>query len=147
MVSWTSNALATTKTHTGLSLTPGQYYYYSVQSEDGAGLVSPVGTSDGQLVLMATGIDDADNGTNLIAYPNPFSESTTIAYSLETNAKIKITLCDVLGKELVILPEQEQAGGAHRVMIGKAEYELAKGIYLLKLDIDKKQLITKLIIQ
>jgi spore germination protein YaaH len=147
VVNWTNNLLSTSKTQTGLSLTSGQYYYFSLRSEDGAGLLSPVSSSDGQLVLTATGIHDLSSGTSLLVYPNPFSGSCTVAYTLESATRVKITLYDISGRELVVLPEQEQQDGKHELKIDKEALEIAKGMYLLKLTLNSKELITKLIIQ
>ncbi len=147
IVNWTSNALSTSKTQTGLSLTPGQYYYFSVQSKDGAGLLSNVISSDGQLVLMATGIETNLNGLNLTAYPNPFSENTTVAYELAISTSVEISMTDVLGKQIVLLPEANQTAGKHQFLLHKNELNLSPGIYFLKLTTDSGSLITKLSIQ
>lgn len=147
IVSWTNNALATSKTQTGLSLTSGQYYYYSIQSEDGAGLLSNIVSSDGQLVLMPTEIHELSNGITIAAYPNPFSETTTIEYTLNEPSTIEILLMDVLGKQIVLRPKQDQQTGKYKLTVNKNEFDLAKGIYFLKLNVNSKELITKLIIQ
>ena len=147
VVGWTSNALATSKMHIGLSLTPGQYYYYSVQSEDGAGLLSSIITSDGQLVLLSAGIDNTSNELNLVAYPNPFSETTTIAYQLIESSQVEISLVDVLGKQIVLIAKENQTSGKHQITINKNDLNLSNGIYLLKLNVGDKELIKRLIIQ
>ncbi len=147
IVNWTNNALITSKTQTGLSLTPGQYYYYSIQSEDGAGLLSSVMASDGQLVLLVTGMSNISNELNLITYPNPFSESTTIAYKLQESSMVEISLIDVLGKQIVLVQKENQSVGKHQLILNKNEFELSKGMYLLKLKVDNKELITRLILQ
>ncbi|MFL5762450.1 MAG: glycosyl hydrolase family 18 protein [Bacteroidia bacterium] len=146
VVNWTNNALATSKTQTGLSLISGQYYYFSVRSEDGAGLLSAVSTSDGQLVLTATNINDFNNGTTLIAYPNPFGELTTIEYTLTQDAETEIRLMDVLGKEIVLQEKQNRPAGNYRVTISKSELDLASGLYLLKLRVNSNELVSKLIV-
>jgi C1A family cysteine protease len=48
-VGWTDNGLNTSVTRTGLSLTNGQAYYFSVKVENGAGVQSPAANSDGQV--------------------------------------------------------------------------------------------------
>ncbi|MBL0330210.1 MAG: T9SS type A sorting domain-containing protein [Bacteroidetes bacterium] len=147
IVNWTSNALSISKTHSGLSLTPGQYYYFSVQSEDGAGLRSSILSSDGQLALLSTEITNISKDLNFIAYPNPFSETTTIAYQLNDASEIEISLIDVLGKQIVLLQKQNQPSGQHQLIIDKTKLNLSKGIYLLKLDVEEQELIMRLIIQ
>lgn len=49
-VSWTSNGTATTVTKTGLSLTDGTTYYFSVYAQNGIGQYSPAASSPGQVV-------------------------------------------------------------------------------------------------
>ena len=49
-VNWTSLGNATTVTKTGLSLTNGQTYYFSVEAVDGAGLTGNAANSNGQTV-------------------------------------------------------------------------------------------------
>ena len=147
IVNWTSTNLNTTITKTGLSLTSGQHYYFSIKSEDGAGLLSTVTTSDGQLVLLATGINDVANELNLIAFPNPFNESTTIEYNLQANNTVSISLVDILGKEIIITPQQNQLSGKHQLVINKYDLNLSSGIYFLKVKTNNNELITKLMLQ
>lgn len=59
LVDWTDNWFDTTVTHTGLSLTNGTTYYFSVRAENGAGLISNEIYSDGQTVQAPTGTPTA----------------------------------------------------------------------------------------
>lgn len=54
VVGWTTTN-DTAITRTGLSLTTGQTYYFSVQAQNGAGLWSTSGVSDGIMVVADTG--------------------------------------------------------------------------------------------
>jgi len=47
---WTDNGLSLSAVKTGLALVSGTTYYFSVQAENGAGLLSAAGNSDGQMV-------------------------------------------------------------------------------------------------
>ena len=49
VLNWTDNWFDTTVTHTGLTLTYGTTYYFSIKVENGAGLFSTPINSDGQL--------------------------------------------------------------------------------------------------
>ena len=51
---WTDNWFNTAVTATGLSLTSGATYYFSIRAENGAGLLSTVKSSDGQTVGSPT---------------------------------------------------------------------------------------------
>ncbi|MCX6297335.1 MAG: glycosyl hydrolase family 18 protein [Bacteroidetes bacterium] len=148
VVGWTNNALSTSVTHTGLSLIPGQYYFVSVKSGDGAGLISNPISSDGQLVLLSTGINASlTTELNCMVFPNPFSESTTFVYQISESSIVEITLTDVLGNQIVLLSKQAQQAGKHQLTINKNEFGLSKGIYFLRLKIGSKEQIAKLIIQ
>ncbi len=50
IVAWTSTGTATSVTRTGLSLTHGKSYHFSVKAKNGAGIWSNVGASDGIVV-------------------------------------------------------------------------------------------------
>lgn len=54
IVDWTDNWYADTIVHTGLSLTYGDTYYFSVRAENGAGLLSTIISTNGQLLVEPT---------------------------------------------------------------------------------------------
>ncbi|MEW6200373.1 MAG: FG-GAP-like repeat-containing protein, partial [bacterium] len=103
VVDWTDNGTATGVTKTGLSLTGGQIYYFTVKSENGAGLESAESSSDGQtvdstepvqvsFVYDGTG-DDIDNITsttelsaNWAASSDPESGVVRYLYAIGTDA-------------------------------------------------------------
>ena len=47
VVAWTSNGTNTEITHTGLTLSQGQIYYFNIKAQNQAGLWSEIGSSDG----------------------------------------------------------------------------------------------------
>lgn len=49
-------------------------------------------------------------------YPNPFNPSTKIRYSLQEPARIKLTIHDLLGRELVSLVDQRQSPGSYEIV-------------------------------
>lgn len=90
VVNWTDNWFNRTVTHTGLTLVDGQSSYFSVKAENGAGLISAVYTSNGQTVdLTPTSIANTTNETAINIYPNPFTNATTLTFSLTENANCK----------------------------------------------------------
>lgn len=135
VISWTNNGMSTSVTATGLSLTNNTMYYFSVQSQDGAGLLSAISSSNGQLVLSTTGIKEQDGAAHVSIYPNPFNDNATINYDLPATASVTITLTDALGKQ-VTLVQQQQAAGSHTLMIDKNERQLASGLYMLSIRIN-----------
>ena len=73
-------------------------------------------------------------------YPNPFNPTTTISYSIATNVKretqkVKLTLYDVLGKDITTLVNEVQSPGNYRVEFDGSR--LSSGIYYYQLKSDK----------
>jgi hypothetical protein len=107
-VGWTyTNATSVTKT--GLSLTVGQTYYFSVKAINDVGLESGVTSSDGQWVLGGgTGNEPPDEDEiDVKAYPNPLvvSEGSQITFSVSgtTGGEVKIyTISGRVVKKLLI---------------------------------------------
>jgi hypothetical protein len=52
---------------------------------------------------------------SLSAYPNPFNPSTVISFSLPRTEAAKLTIYDILGKEVATLADQSYSAGAHTV--------------------------------
>jgi glucuronoarabinoxylan endo-1,4-beta-xylanase len=70
-------------------------------------------------------------------YPNPFSSSTAISYRLSTSADVKVTVYDILGREIRTLVMGDQAAGGHGVLWDGRNNtgELAsRGVYFCRLQ-------------
>jgi N-acetyl-anhydromuramyl-L-alanine amidase AmpD len=131
VVGWTSNWGFDTVVMNNLALANMQWYYLSVRAENGAGLRTQNFTSDGVLIDLTTGISITDqNNFSASVGPNPFSENSTVNYSLPENVNVKIVLHDVTGREINLVNEK-QAAGNHSLQINSESLSLAPGIYLL----------------
>lgn len=129
VVGWTSNWGYDTIGLTGLPLVSGQWYYFSVRAENGAGLITQNFTSDGVLVDLTTGMTvNAADGFSVSAGPNPFGENTILSYSLPQNGNIRIALYDASGRVIELLNETESSGVHTFTLDGKT---LARGMYML----------------
>ncbi|MFA5782710.1 MAG: N-acetylmuramoyl-L-alanine amidase, partial [Bacteroidales bacterium] len=91
-----------------------------------------------------TGIDENENGINVSIQPNPFNGSTMLYFSLKTEQKIRITLADMHGREILISEEAYKAG-KHSIDINSDELNLSKGVYTLKLSTKNNSVSAKLI--
>lgn len=118
VVPWTDNWYADTVTHAGLSLTLGETYYFSVVSENGAGLLSDTVYSNGQLLIEPTeepvaafitdhtnlcGLDSIqlENGsTDALTY-EWFIPDGTPSYSTEVNPYIQFPISGIYTVTLV----------------------------------------------
>jgi hypothetical protein len=106
VVSWT-NTNGTSVTRTGLTLTVGKTYYFSVKAVNWAGLESNPINSDGQLAEEGSGSGLPGDDINVKVYPSPYNPSagSSMRFSVgdTTGGEVKIyTLSGKLVKELLI---------------------------------------------
>ncbi len=64
-------------------------------------------------------------------YPNPFNPSTTIAYSVPTSCQVRLTVLDILGREIVELVNEQKFAGTYEVKFTASN--LPSGIYFYHL--------------
>lgn len=48
-------------------------------------------------------------------YPNPFNPVTRISYRLDKTRDVKVTICNVLGQEIVTIKKKNQSAGVHYI--------------------------------
>jgi uncharacterized delta-60 repeat protein len=78
-------------------------------------------------------------------YPNPFNPSTTINFDLPFSSVVKLTVYDILGKQVSVLVNQQLEAGSHK--ISYSNINLSSGVYFYELragnfrDIKKMNLI------
>jgi len=65
-------------------------------------------------------------------YPNPFNPTTTIAYTLQVNGKVRLSVYDLMGKEVAVPVDGIQSAGNHEVQFSGAN--LTSGVYYYKLQ-------------
>jgi photosystem II stability/assembly factor-like uncharacterized protein len=65
-------------------------------------------------------------------YPNPFNPSTTISYTLTKHTRVKITLYDMLGREVRVLLEDIKNPGEHKFIFNSEG--LSSGVYFYKIE-------------
>ena len=64
-------------------------------------------------------------------FPNPFNPTTTIRYALPSSAHVKLTVHDILGREIATLVNEEQSAGWKEVRWDGSNF--ASGIYLVRM--------------
>ncbi|HPC35379.1 MAG TPA: alpha-amylase family glycosyl hydrolase [Candidatus Marinimicrobia bacterium] len=77
-------------------------------------------------------------------YPNPFNPSTTIRYTIPQKGNVKLTVLDLLGREVMQLVDGEQTPGEHRILI-RAD-QLASGCYFYRLKYQDQILVGKMLL-
>lgn len=77
---------------------------------------------------------DMNNGESYFTarnYPNPFNPETKITYTLKNSTSVKITVYDRLGREVVVLVDENQSEGEHAVSFNAAN--LPSGVYFYRI--------------
>ncbi|MGB5894535.1 MAG: T9SS type A sorting domain-containing protein, partial [Ignavibacteriaceae bacterium] len=65
-------------------------------------------------------------------YPNPFNPATTIKYGITERTFVELRIYDILGREVVLLVNEEQDAGYYKVIYNATK--LASGIYFYRLQ-------------
>jgi hypothetical protein len=103
---------------------------------DSRAFVTPVFTSiDDESVLPTTTALRSN-------YPNPFNPSTVIAYQLAVSGLAKITVYDLLGRQVAVLVDGMMTAGSHTVTFDAKN--LTSGMYVYRLEAGGKVLTRKM---
>jgi len=141
IVGWTDNGLDTNITKNSLTLISGQTYYFNIKAENNALLFSDIISSDGQTYIdTSDNIKEISNDFNLTVYPNPFNDNVIITYTLKKQERVKISLTDIPGREIIIADYNNQGKGNYKININTKELGIHKGIYLLKFSTKTKNI-------
>lgn len=84
------------------------------------------------VTVVYSGIEEYASAINLNSYPNPFTSSTFIEYTLNQSMNVEVAVFDLLGNKVAMISNNVQAKGSHRIE-WNAE-GLSKGAYLLKIS-------------
>lgn len=77
-------------------------------------------------------------------FPNPFNPTTTLRYSLERTAHVRLTLYDELGKEITRIVDGEKHQGVHEVVLRTQNF--STGTYFYRLESEGKSDTRRLVV-
>lgn len=77
-------------------------------------------------------------------YPNPFNPTTVICYRLSVNVHVKLSIFDILGKEMATLVDEKEAAGDYAVQWNANS--MPSGIYFCRLQTGSFTELKKLIL-
>lgn len=77
-------------------------------------------------------------------YPNPFNASTTIEYTLSKMTQVKLTVMNLVGKEIATLVNKLQTTGNYRVRWDAGD--VGSGVYLFKLQTGEATRVRKMLL-
>ncbi len=97
------------------------------------------------ITTCSTGIEDLPHGMDLIQNnPNPFSDQTTISFSIADHGMTQLSIVDVTGKVLMTPVNAELSAGAYSVTVNARD--LASGVYFYILKHNDNQIVKKMVI-
>jgi hypothetical protein len=121
------------------ALAPGTRHYWRVNATNPGG-TSPWSETWNFTTETGTAVDGdvyAPGDTRLFQnYPNPFTNSTTIAYRLATRGYVRLEIFDPLGRKAAMLVDEEKDAGGHVVQFESARLKatLRPGVYFIRLS-------------
>lgn len=94
---------------------------------------------------VTTGIYSPIGALNYFSiYPNPAQDFCEIALELNSDAVVKLSICNVLGEQVILINENTNfSTGRHNFNINTSE--LVNGIYFINLNVDGKSSIKKMV--
>lgn len=130
--------------HTGLEvpLVAGESYDFSLDAsmrfKSGGAEVTTTGPRFA-LIIEPSSSTSTENGKQTTDnfqleqnYPNPFNPSTVVGYRLSVAGNARLTVYDLLGREVAVLVNGSMPAGAHSVTFDAST--LASGVYVYKLE-------------
>ena len=117
------------------------------------------GANVSPFALAYEGLDAGVNTDNEIAmpnrfelkgnYPNPFNPSTSIAYSIDLNSNVNVTVYSLLGEEIATLFAGDVTPGTHEVRwngVDNAGVAVASGVYIYRVEANNQALTGKMML-
>ncbi|MFT5144913.1 MAG: hypothetical protein ACI80V_003642 [Rhodothermales bacterium] len=79
-------------------------------------------------------------------YPNPFSASTTIGFSLADPGPVRVTVYDLVGRQVATLADRIMSVGTHHVTWNARTGDFADGVYYYRLQTATGQKVRTLVL-
>ena len=97
------------------------------------------GTAYGNLAEYVTSVKRIDINSGIVTdfklsqnYPNPFNPATKIRFSIQENAKVKLSVYNILGQKVATLVNGTKAAGTYEVSWNASK--LSSGVYVYRLE-------------
>jgi hypothetical protein len=112
----------------GFAQVGDEYYFDDFSLEE----LGPANDEDGGFVITGLSEESMPEQIALLGnYPNPFNPTTVIRYQLPTAADVRLSVYDLLGREVAVLAEGVREAGVHNVQFDAAG--LSSGVYFYRM--------------
>jgi N-acetyl-anhydromuramyl-L-alanine amidase AmpD len=133
IVGWTDHWIYDTLSLSGLNLTAGQHYYLNIKAENNAGLISPIASSDGVLVLtIVTGLTTLNKNWPFFVYPTITDDKVYLLSNWTSDVTINLELLNTTG-QLLYTKKINTHSGLQEILSIQA-LGLSKGVYFIRLN-------------
>lgn len=129
-------------TYVDASVMPGTVYSYRLTNHDLGGAVNVF-----EQIVTASATRSAAEITEYELYqnfPNPFNPATSISYNLPDAGLVRLTIFDMLGREIAVLVDGSRSAGLHTVEFNAAG--LSTGTYFYQLTAGDFSAVRKLML-
>jgi len=125
----------------GIILSKTAIHLRTGASLNGRTLAQTAVTLDMNRVTAPTGTSTGNDGSNETlaravtlsgSYPNPFSQTTSIGFSLPEQAMVRLAVYDMLGREMAVLVSESMPAGKHEVSWNA--HSAPSGLYVYRLS-------------
>ena len=107
----------------------GVTYHYALTAVDQSGGREELGTLTASPAFFAGQVSEYALHQN---YPNPFNAQTSIAFDLVERGHVKLTIYDMIGRDVTTLLNRELEPGRHAISLDAGT--LPSGMYLYRLE-------------
>ena len=90
-------------------------------------------------------VAEQEEQPHLNIYPNPFSETTTISFSLKKSVSVLVDVYDIKGQKVFSENRGNTSAGEQRISLGRSQ--LQSGIYLVSVAAGEEKFSRKIIIE
>jgi hypothetical protein len=92
-----------------------------------------------------TGVNELTRRISFNLYPNPSNGETNVSFNLHQSATVKVSVVDLMGREVLPAVENRYNEGEHTISVNK-DQSLAKGVYFVNLTHNGAKMSAKLVI-
>jgi len=95
---------------------------------------------------FVVGIEGVNKINDVTVFPNPVKENLIIDFKSNVSCNLKISLKDILGKEVALIYNERINTGKNKLVINLTQHSIKSGIYFLELLVNGEQYYTEKII-